>query len=171
MMAFLVLGPYSVASYLKPYAAIPIVLNGHWRSLVWAGIAVAVTVPLLPWSSFLAHIDEIPGLLASQTRGGLGAHGILLQALTLAALVYLGRALAAWLVVPALWPATAFQYQVMAIPAAARLPLVAATAALPMVPDLIAWGVVATAGSLLARSTILGVRGRARSRARQNDAD
>ena len=109
----------------------PIALTLRWRALVVTGIALIVTAPLLPWASYLAQFGDLSNALAEQSDGGLSATAIpLLIPIALIALVAAGRERAAWLSVPALWPATQWYYSTLAVPA--LTPIAAAVIAIPL---------------------------------------
>jgi hypothetical protein len=110
---------------------VPIALTLRWRALVVTGIALIVTAPLLPWGSYLAQFGDLSNALAEQSDGGLSATAIpWLIPIALIALVAAGRERAAWLSVPALWPATQWYYSTLAVPA--LTPIAAAVIAIPM---------------------------------------
>jgi hypothetical protein len=109
-------------------------------------IALLVTAPLLPWSTFIADRDMIARNLAEQA-GNLSAWGTPLLLLVIPALLFIGRA-GGWLAVPAAWPATQLGYAAIALPAA-RIPLVALGLSIP-VPLVPAVTVLALAGWTLA---------------------
>jgi hypothetical protein len=120
-----------VAAFLKVYAVLPIALLDRRRSIVWIALAVVVTAPFLPWASYVTHATQLVGVLNEQANGGRSALAYpLLVPIAIAALVVVGRRKAAWLIVPALWPATQHHYSVLALPASSRV--MAAFLALPI---------------------------------------
>ncbi len=145
VLAALLVGPRWAAVFLKPYTVAIVVLQGRLRSVVFAAIATIVTLLVLPWGFFLEHSEEIPALLSEQSGGGLAARSLALQLATAASLIYLGREHGSWLIIPALWPATNFQYQALALPSAVRLPVIAVAAAVPNEPELFPLAVVLAA--------------------------
>jgi hypothetical protein len=108
---------------LKIYAAVPLAILGRWRPLV-AGLALCLlSLPWLP--AFLASRESTTASLAAQSYGGLSAWGTLLMIPTVLALLAIWRRGAEWLSVPALWPYTQLHYAALALPVAARSPVVA----------------------------------------------
>jgi len=120
----------AVAVALKLYVAVPLVTR--WRDLVIAGIVLAVTLPFVPWQTFLSGSAGVASHLDTAWNGSAWRFPILVLP-TLIALWVLRRRGAEWLAVPALWPATQFYYSAMALPALVGRPLLAAAFALPMV--------------------------------------
>lgn len=135
MMALLVAATpltESVAGLAKVYGLVPALITGHWRSLVVFAIVTVVTFPFLPWRQFIDQWPHVSDLLRTQSNGGKSALSFLpLVPAVVVALIYLGRKRASWLAVPALWPGTQFQVNVLALPAI-RHPILAATFALPI---------------------------------------
>jgi hypothetical protein len=122
----------TVAGLSKVYGIVPALIAGRWRTLVLFGIVTVVTFPLLPWSQFVEQWPHVSDLLRRQTFGGKSALAFLpLVPFVVLALFSLGRERASWLAVPALWPATQFQVNVIALPVI-RQPILAATFALPI---------------------------------------
>lgn len=135
--------PHAAAAAMKVYAVVPLLLLRRWRSLTAVVVVMLVTAPFLPWPAFLASQAVVEETLAAQSNGGKSALAVpVLVPLVIVALLVLGRARAAWLAVPALWPATQFHYSVLALPAAS--PFMAAVFALP-VPGAPAVAVIAGA--------------------------
>jgi hypothetical protein len=134
-----------VATVLKSYAAVPLVLLGRWKPLVAAGVVMVATVPFLPWAAFIAEFPTITAALAAQAWGGdvnKVLHGPVLVVGAVTGLILLGRRQAAWLAVPALWPATQLHYAVLALPA--MTPVIAFFAAINE-PGFFAVGVLVAA--------------------------
>ena len=111
----------AIATTFKVYAALPLVILGRPRPVVWALVIAIVTLPFLPWTPFFRQYAEISRTLAEQAWGG---QQTLLPwpapILVVIALFVLGPKMAAWLVVPVLWPATQLHYTVLALPAMTR---------------------------------------------------
>ena len=120
----------ALAVGLKLYAAIPLI--GRWRDLLVAGIALAVTIPLLPWQLYLDQGLGVGSHLQTAWNGSAWRVPVLVP-FVVAALWILRRRGAEWYAVPALFPATQFYYVAMALPALVGRPLVAAALALPMI--------------------------------------
>jgi hypothetical protein len=129
-------GPASVlATMLKVYAFVPLFGEGRWWHIVVAVVANAFTIVLAfdLWRAWLGDSDVINGRLLREAFGGFSAfgHWLLFAALVVALLLLAlrDRRAAGWLAVPALWPATQFHYQTMAMPA--MTPLLAVLLAYP----------------------------------------
>jgi hypothetical protein len=134
VLALLILGgplAAAVAVLFKLYAALPILLRPRLKVWVAVGMALLVTLPLLPWQLYLQDGLGIGDHLASAWNGSAWRIPILV-APTLLGLWILRRDGADWLAVPAIWPATQFYYVSMALPVAARRPILAAALALPV---------------------------------------
>ena len=116
-----------LAVLVKIYAAVPLVILGRWRELVPAAIIVLVTAPFLHWDSYIAQYPAITRHLADQAAN-LSAP-LYLVPIAIVALILMGRARAAWMAVPALWPSTQWYYNAIALPALS--PLAAALMAVP----------------------------------------
>jgi hypothetical protein len=101
----------ALAAFLKLYALVPLVLLGRWRAVATTAVALVVTIPVLPWSTFLADAGGITSRLADQTNYALPTIWLVLLApLAVAALIVVGRERAAWLAVPAMWPSPQYYY-------------------------------------------------------------
>jgi hypothetical protein len=127
----LLLGAGPLASFVKPYAVAGFAERP--RLLLLTALLVLGTVPLLPWSTFLADLPVIQAHLQAQAAsGGLSSWGNPL------AMVVVSIALVvAWpdlrLVAPAgLWPYAQFHYGAMALQVASRSPILAISMALPV---------------------------------------
>jgi hypothetical protein len=131
----------AAAVVARVFAAAPLLVLGRWRGLVAAAVVAFVTLTFLAWPRFLDALPAIAATLSSQASGGLSA---VVQPLTLViavvSLVLLGRRRAAWLAVPALWPATQLYYASIALPVLGEMPLVAIAIASAGTPGLIAFG-------------------------------
>jgi hypothetical protein len=120
-----------IAAVAKAYAALPMLLLGRFRQLAIALAIVVVTLPFLPWATFLG--DKVEYVLGVQAGGGRSAwiDPILLVPISIVALLAIGRRRAASWSVPVLWPATQFHYSVFAMPARMTT-MAAAILALPV---------------------------------------
>lgn len=138
------------AAVLKIYAALTLALLFRLKALITLTVLIAITYPLLPWETFISENAQIRQLLADQAFGG---RQTLLVApvwiLVAASLVYLGRERSAWLVVPALWPATQLHYSVFALPV--MHPILAVAMSVPY-PGMAGVGVIAFVAYELAKS-------------------
>jgi hypothetical protein len=106
-----------LAVVTKTYAGLPTLLLGHLRQLLIAAAVVVASAIFLPWQAYFSH--DLSEVLTSQAWGGRSAwiNPLVLIPVSLAALLLIGRARAAWFSVPVLWPATQFHYSIFAIPA------------------------------------------------------
>jgi hypothetical protein len=119
-----------LAVVFKIYAAIPLALTRRWVALaVGLGLCL-LSLPLLP--DFLAHRDAITAALVVQSDVGASAWGTWLLVPTVVALVWLRGRGAEWLTVPAIWPYTQLHYAAIALPVAARDPVVAYLLSFPV---------------------------------------
>ena len=143
-----------VATFLKVYAAVPLLLHARWRSLVVIGMLGAASAIILPWGTYIGHAVAILNELHEQSAGGHSALAFpVLVPFAVIGLAVIGRKRGGWLAVPALWPATQFHYAVLGMPAMNRL--VAALLAVP-IPGAPAVAVIAEA--LRLRMTARGSR-------------
>lgn len=131
-----------LAVLVRIYAALPLVLLGHWRSLLVAGGLLLLSLAL-PWSLFLEQRDRVEALFGQVSNLSAVAFPWL-SPFAILGLVLLGRQRAAWLIVPALWPSTQLYYAVIALPVISAAPFVALAIAIP-VPGLIVVGMLAQA--------------------------
>jgi UDP-N-acetyl-D-mannosaminuronic acid dehydrogenase len=105
-----------LATFLKVYAAVPLAILGRWRECAVTVVALVVSAPFLPWPGFIDAFPTISANLAEQTRYALPTPVLILFApLALVALAVIGRGLAAWMAVPALWPSQQFYYGTLAM--------------------------------------------------------
>ncbi len=136
-LAFLVAGGPLLAALavgLKLYAGLALVFRP--KDLVITGIILFVTLPLLPWETYLRDLPAITGYFADSWDGSAARIPILLVP-TVLGLWILRRQGAEWFAVPSVWPVTQFYYVAMALPAVVGRPILAAALALPaplMVP-------------------------------------
>ncbi len=114
---------------LKLYAAVPLLKRP--RALVVVAIALAVTLPLLPWRLYIDDGLGIGAHLGTAWNGSAWRLPILIPP-TLLALWILRHDGAEWLAVPAVWPATQFYYVAMAFPVTAGRTIMAAALAIPV---------------------------------------
>lgn len=132
MLAMLLVGhplASAVAVGLKLYGAVPLFFRP--RHLLVAAIALAVTLPLVPWQQYLADGLGVSSHLSGAWNGSAWRLPILVPP-TLLGLWVLRRRGAEWLAVPAVWPATNYYYLSTALPATVGRPLLAAALALPV---------------------------------------
>lgn len=119
------------AVVLKIYAAVPLVLLQRWRPLITGLLLCLLSAPW--WPDFVAAGPSIEASLATQSFGGLSAWGTWLLIPTAVALAALWKRGAEWLAVPALWPYTQLHYAAIALPVAAKDPVVAFLLSFPVV--------------------------------------
>lgn len=121
----------AVAALLKVYAVVPLILLRRWRALAIFAVLVAVTIPILPWATYIGEFPQINSRLAEQTDDALPTL-VLIAAVpfALVAMWIVGRERAAWLAVPALWPSQQYYYGSLAM--GARSALAAAIVAFPI---------------------------------------
>jgi hypothetical protein len=125
----------SLAVGLKVYAFIPLFGERHWRRICLALVLTLATVAVAPslWIEYVQQFGAISARLAQESQGGYSAFGFpILVVPTVMALLLLwrrDRKAAAWLAVPALWPASEFHYSTFAQPV--MTPLLAVLLAVP----------------------------------------
>jgi hypothetical protein len=121
-----------LAGLLKIYGLVPLAFLGKWRQIAATVVVVVVTIPILPWGIYLANLGVINARLDAQTGYGMTfQQSAILLVPALVAMAVIGRNAAAWLAVPALWPAQQWYYASLALPV--RSALVGALIAVPMV--------------------------------------
>jgi hypothetical protein len=128
----LLLGPAAwLAPIVKAYAVAPLIIQFRVRTLAITALVGLITLPILPWAEFIAHLSTTTGFLSEQSQGGMSAWFIpILVPFCVVALVVMGRQRASWWFVPALWPSTQWYYSLMAFPA--LTPITAAILAAPV---------------------------------------
>jgi hypothetical protein len=125
----------SIATAIKVYAVFPLMEEPGLRRVVPALALTVATFAIAPalWISYVREFGEISARLAAQSNMGYSAFYFPLLAIpTAIALILLSRRdpkAAAWLVVPALWPASEFHYSTFALPV--MTPLLAVLLAVP----------------------------------------
>ena len=132
MLALLVAGTAvagALAAAVKLYAVLPLAF--HPRRLLVALIALAITLPFLPWQAYLDDGYSV-GLRLTTAWNGSAWRLPLLIPPTLIALWVLRRRGGEWFSVPAVFPATQFYYVSTALPALVGRPAIAALLALPV---------------------------------------
>ena len=103
----------ALAPFLKIYAALGLIAERKWRSLILAGALTAPTLLLVP--QWLSHN---PGAIVASQGANLSAWGNpILLVLTVPALVSLGWRRGWYYAVPALWPSSQLHYAAMTLPA------------------------------------------------------
>jgi hypothetical protein len=118
MVAILVSGGRltGLAAVLKPYAALPLVAERRWSALVVAGVVTLVTVPLLPWGTFVADLPHIASRLQIQSFTSNAFGNVALMLIAGVALLSMGVRRALWLATPVLWPSPQIYYAAMTLP-------------------------------------------------------
>ncbi len=126
----------SVAVALKVYAFVPLLGERQLRRVGLALVLTAATFVLAPslWIQYATEFSAISARLAHQSSNGWSAfYTPMLLVPTAIALIFLWRRdpkAAAWLAVPALWPASEFHYSTFAQPV--MTPLLAIPLAVPV---------------------------------------
>jgi hypothetical protein len=122
----------ALAPLAKIYALVPAIALGRRWSVLAGVAALVITAPLLPWQQYFDRSPELIALLVKQAGQGSGSPWSTpwLVPPTIVALVLLGRRDGAWLLVPALWPASQAHYGVFMLPVGS--PVLALVAAIPV---------------------------------------
>jgi len=119
------------APIVKAYAVVPLIIQLRFRTIAITAVVGLVTLPFLPWGTFLGRLSNTTTLLSEQSQGGMSAWFFpVLVPFAAIALVAMGRERASWWAIPALWPSTQWYYSLMAMPA--LTPLTAAILAAPV---------------------------------------
>jgi hypothetical protein len=128
----LLLGPAAwLAPIVKAYAVVPLVIQFRVRTLAITALVGLITLPILPWATFIGHLSTTTAVLSEQSQGGMSAWIFpVLVPFAVIALFVMGRQRASWWFVPALWPSTQWYYSLMAMPA--LTPITAAILAAPV---------------------------------------
>jgi hypothetical protein len=131
VLPLLLLGLAPIATIVKVYAVVVPALRLDLPALALTAVALLVTAPFVPWSTFLAERALISERLDLTAGGGSSVFGLPMPILPIAlaiALVALAvlwrrdRERAAWLAMPAFWPWTQWYYSSQAIPGVADRP-------------------------------------------------
>ena len=126
----------SIAVVLKVYAVVPLFGERQLRRVGLALVLTAATFVLAPslWIQYATEFSAISARLAQQSNNGWSAFYFpMLLVPTAIALILLWHrdpTAAAWLAVPALWPASEFHYSTFALPV--MTPLLAVPLAVPI---------------------------------------
>jgi hypothetical protein len=113
----------AVGAALKGYALIPVTLRLRWRGLLaiaGLGLLLFALAPGL-WFSYARELPAVTAQLDHDAIGGfsatwLGAILVVPAVAALGALWLVDRDSAAWLAVPAVWPASQYLYASFAMP-------------------------------------------------------
>lgn len=119
----------ALAAGLKLYAFLPLLFRP--RQFVIAGLALAVTLPILPWQLYLGSGIGFSANLADFWHGSAWRFPLLVPP-TVLGLWVLRRRGAEWWSIPAVWPATQFYYVSTVLPVVAGRPILAALTAVPV---------------------------------------
>ncbi len=113
----------AVAPLMKIYGAVPLAVEMRWKALAAVASLLILSIALAPplWLDYMHRFTAISQRLDIEAAGGFSAWGLPPSALALVAgalvvLFWLDRRSAAWLAVPALWPATQLHYSALALP-------------------------------------------------------
>jgi hypothetical protein len=121
-----------IAALTKPYAMPAVLAERGWKPILIAAGIVVLTLPLLPWGTFLESVPMVQDTLTRSTLH-LSAWGNPLGMVAVSvALLMLGRRMGLGLVVPALWPNAQSHYSVFSMYAASRSPVLAIGLSLPV---------------------------------------
>jgi len=140
----------SVAPLLKVYALVPLIGEGRWKIVLVAGALLVVSAALGfgLWRDYVVRFPAITERLNFEAAGGYSAWGLPLSSFlvvvaSLVVLVLVDRRTAAWLAVPALWPASQIHYSTFALPVIT--PAIAFALAIPQqgIPALVVIGLAA----------------------------
>jgi hypothetical protein len=121
--------PAVLAVGLKLYAALAMFTRP--KGLAVVGVALLITLPVLPWGLYLQDAGLIASYLVGAWDGSASRIPLLIPP-TIVGLWILRRKGGEWFAVPAVWPSTQFYYVAMALPIVAHRPVLAAAFALPM---------------------------------------
>ena len=126
----------AVAAVLKIYAVIPVAIEMRWKAVVATIGLLAASVLVAPglWGEYISRFAAIGDRLNSEAAGGFSGWGLPLPSFlavvaAIGVLALLDRRSAAWLAVPALWPASQLHYSAFALPVIT--PLMAFVLAIP----------------------------------------
>jgi len=145
----------SVAPMLKIYGVVPLAVEMRWKAVAAVVVLLIISFAVAPglWLDYFSRFSAISERLDAEAAGGFSAWGLPPSAIALVAgallvLFFLHRKAAAWLAVPALWPASQLHYSAFALPVIS--PFMAFVLAIPQhgIPALV---VVGLAGWRLAQ--------------------
>jgi hypothetical protein len=119
VLPLLVAGAAPIAVLVKIYAGVVPLVLGHWRAVAISAAVLVVTIPFLPWGTYIAEWSSVTASLSDQSDGGMSATATpVLIPVAVVALLVMGRQRAAWWIVPVLWPSTQWYYASLAMPGA-----------------------------------------------------
>lgn len=119
LLPLLVAGAAPVAVLVKVYGGLVPLVLGQWRAVAISAVVLVVTVPFLPWGTYIAEWASLTASLVEQSDGGMSATATpILIPVAIVALIVMGRKRAAWWIVPVLWPSTQWYYASLAMPGA-----------------------------------------------------
>jgi hypothetical protein len=160
----------ALAAPMKAYALIPMVGERQWKALgilaVAGTISVVVFWPL--WMTYRADFSHVQAWMQDATWGGFSAARdprlFAVTAGALGVLALIDRRGAAWLAVPALWPASEFFYSTFALPL--RSPWLVAVLAVPgtQFDARVPWAIVSYATVRIILWLVAAVRSRRTAR-------
>jgi hypothetical protein len=131
LIPLIVLPGGALAILFKIYSGVPLAIMGRWRALLTAAVVLLVTIPILPWSTYLQDFAEINANLATQTKHHIPVVVLIaLSPLVLVGLTMVGRSRAAWMATLALWPSQQYYYGTFVMPVGSAA--AAAIVALPV---------------------------------------
>lgn len=109
----------SLAPMFKVYSVLPLLGERLGRRLIVAAFLWFVTIPILPWGTFISDLPMIGGHLETQSMSTSVWSTPLLWVLFAIGLLAIGPRRAGWLSVPILWPWTQPHYAALALPVVA----------------------------------------------------
>jgi hypothetical protein len=108
----------SIAPLMKIYAILPMLGTRRFRQLGGAGLLLVATIPIVPWSTFIADLPIVSATLAQQSMTtSVWGNPVLWIGFAIG-LASLGASRAGYLAVPVLWPSTQPHYGALALPVA-----------------------------------------------------
>ena len=128
-----VIGGGALSAVAKPYGVPGMLSDGRWRAATLGVGLGAVTLPLLPWATYLHEFSSIEASMRPWQQN-LSAWGDPLSMAAVAiALALLGRRLALGLAVPGLFPGAQLHYSIFSVGVGASSAIIAMLLALPHV--------------------------------------
>jgi hypothetical protein len=118
MVAILISGGSlsGLAAVVKPYAGLVLLAERRWRAMMVAAVVTLVTLPLLPWGTFVSDLPHIAERLQVQSSTSNAFGNVPLTLVAGVALLSMGVRRALWLATPVLWPSPQIYYAAMTLP-------------------------------------------------------
>ncbi len=102
---------------IKPYVGLPLLAERRWTAFAVGAVALAVTLPILPWGLFIQDLPMITANLVRQSHGDSVFGSPVLMVVAVVALGALGLRRGLWLAGPVLWPSAQPIYKTVTTPA------------------------------------------------------